>query len=62
VVKNREIPTKSVKKWCGFRVVLMKNGEKKGESEKKLQKVKENIWLAQRREGGQEADQLTVGS
>jgi hypothetical protein len=37
---------KSVKKWCGFRVVLMKSGEKKWESEKKLQKVEGNIWPA----------------
>jgi len=33
----------SVKKWCGFGVVLMKSGEKKWKSAKKLQKVKENI-------------------
>jgi hypothetical protein len=32
----------SVKKWCGFGVVLMKSGEKKWKSEKKLQKVEEN--------------------
>jgi hypothetical protein len=31
----------SVKKWCGFRVVLMKSGGKKWKSEKKLQKVNE---------------------
>jgi hypothetical protein len=42
----------SVKKWCGFGVVLMKSGEKKWKSEKKLQKVNENIWQAQRRKGG----------
>jgi hypothetical protein len=29
----------------------MKSGEKKWKSEKKLQKVNENIWLAQRRKG-----------
>jgi hypothetical protein len=28
-----------VKKWCGFRVVLMRSSEKKWKSEKKLQKV-----------------------
>jgi hypothetical protein len=32
----------SVKKWCGFGVVLMRSGEKNGKSEKKLQKVKGN--------------------
>jgi len=33
---------KSCKKWYGFGVVLMKSGEKKWKSKKKLQKVKEN--------------------
>jgi hypothetical protein len=42
---------KSCKKWYGFGVVLMKSGEKNGKSEKKLQKEKENIWLAQGRKG-----------
>jgi hypothetical protein len=41
-------------------VVLMKSVKKKWKSEKKLQKVKENIWLAQRREGAKGRDQLTV--
>jgi len=41
----------SVKKWYGFGVVLMRSGEKKWESEKKLQILTDFEKLAQRCNG-----------
>jgi hypothetical protein len=51
----------SVKKWYGFGVVLMKSGEKKWKSEKKLQKVKGNILARAKTLRGQEENIFLTG-